>query len=42
MLGRLEQLVESGQADALEELIAQASGLRAGWRMGQRKQPPQG
>lgn len=38
MLKKFEQLIESGQNDALEDLIAQASGIRAGWRMGQRKQ----
>ena len=39
MLRKMEQQIESGQGEALEDLIAQASGLRAGWRMGQRKQP---
>jgi len=38
MLQSMEALIESGQADALEDLIAQASGLRAGWKMGSRRQ----
>jgi prephenate dehydrogenase len=37
MLGKLEGLIESGGADALEDEIARASELRAGWRMGQRR-----
>jgi prephenate dehydrogenase len=33
-LQAMELMIESGNTEALEGLIAQASGARAGWRMG--------
>lgn len=36
-LQALEAMISSGNADALEGFIGQASNLRAAWRMGQRK-----
>jgi prephenate dehydrogenase len=36
-LNQMEQLIESGDGEALEGLLAQASGARAQWRMGASK-----
>jgi prephenate dehydrogenase len=36
-LQAMHSLIEAGNAEALEELIAQASQLRSNWRMGARK-----
>jgi prephenate dehydrogenase len=36
-LQAMEQLIDAGKGDVLEELIANASQLRANWRMGARK-----
>lgn len=36
-LQAMQSLIEAGNGEALEELIAQASQLRSGWRMGVRK-----
>ena len=36
-LKAMEAMIEAGNADALEGFIGQASGLRANWRMGPRK-----
>lgn len=36
-LKAMEAMIEAGNGDALEGFIAQASGLRANWRMGSRK-----
>jgi len=36
-LQAMEAMIEAGNGDALEGFIAQASGLRANWRMGSRK-----
>ncbi len=36
-LKAMESMIEAGNAEALEDFIAQASGLRAGWKMNGRK-----
>jgi len=36
-LQAMEAMIEAGNAEALEDFIAQASGLRAGWKMGSRR-----
>ena len=36
-LEAMEAMIEAGNGDALEGFIAQASALRANWRMGPRK-----
>ncbi|HEX9721036.1 MAG TPA: prephenate dehydrogenase dimerization domain-containing protein, partial [Ramlibacter sp.] len=36
-LNQMELLIESGDGEALEGLLAQASGARAQWRMGASK-----
>jgi prephenate dehydrogenase len=36
-LQAMEAMIEAGNGEALEDFIAQASGLRAGWKMGSRR-----